>query len=132
VVQSHSEYRKLVSSGTAIADSCNRTSAHLYSRSADCTVSMVKKLQTGQSKIRIPKRARNCSVLQNFRYISWAHPISYSVSNGVLSPRQQRPEKEVDCSPPSCSEIKNELSHTCTPPIQLHDIAGTTLVYCIL
>lgn len=132
MAQSHSECRKLLSSGTGVADSCSRTSVHLYNRSADCTVSVVKKLRTGQSKIRIPKMARNSPVLQNSQTISGPHPISYSISTGVLSPRPQRTGRKAECSPPSCSEIENEWSHTSNPPIQLHDVAGTTLAYCIL
>jgi hypothetical protein len=51
VVQSHSEYRKLLLSGTELSDASTRTIVCLYNRSADSVVIIVTKLRTGQSGI---------------------------------------------------------------------------------
>jgi hypothetical protein len=50
--------------------------------------------------------------------------VTFSTSNGyrgALSLGVKRPEREVDHSPPSSAEVKNEWTYTSAPPI-LHGV----------
>jgi hypothetical protein len=47
---------------------------------------------------------------------SGAHPVSYPVGTGALSPGEHRPGHEADQSPPPSTEIKKEWSYTSTTP----------------
>ena len=51
---------------------------------------------------------------------SRAQRASYSRGTGVFSRVVKRPRREVDHSPPSSAEVKNEWRDTSTPPICLH------------
>lgn len=130
VVQSHNE---CLNCYLAVLQQQIRVPEHTFISTTGARIvqSVQRKNRTGQLKIRIPKRVRNYSVLQNLQTISGSHPTSYSISAGVLLPRPQRPERKADHSPPFCAEIKNEWSLTSTPPIQLQGVAGTALFYCI-
>jgi hypothetical protein len=45
--------------------------------------------------------------------------------SGVLSLGVNRPEREVDHSPPSSADVKNAWSYTSTLPIRLHGVVLT-------
>jgi hypothetical protein len=45
-----------------------------------------------------------------------AHPASYPVGTGALSPGVKRPGREADHLPLSNAEVKNTWSYTSTPP----------------
>jgi hypothetical protein len=64
-----------------------------------------------------PGRARDLPRLQNVQTGSVAHPASYSVGIRVPSQGLSGRGREVDHSPPSSPELKNEWSYTSTPPI---------------
>jgi len=59
-------------------------------------------------RVRIQVKARNFSLLQNFHTESGAHPASYSARTLEL---------DVDRSPLSNAEFRNEWSYTATPHI---------------
>jgi len=46
---------------------------------------------------------------------SGAHPASYQMDNGVLSPGEKWPRHEADNSAPSSAEIRNMWNYTSTP-----------------
>jgi len=50
---------------------------------------------------------------------SGAHPPSYPMDTGTLSPGVKRPGLEADHLPPSSAEVKNRWSYTSTPPYVL-------------
>jgi hypothetical protein len=60
-------------------------------------------------------------LLQNVLKGSGAHPASYSMVTAVLTVAKLLGH-EVNHSPPSTAEVKNEWSYTSTPPICLHDV----------
>ena len=67
------------------------------------------RLQAGQCGVRIPAAARVISLLQNVRTDSRAHQTSYSIIIGVIFPLEvKRPERDVNHSPPSSAEVRNE------------------------
>jgi hypothetical protein len=47
---------------------------------------------------------------------SEAHPASYPMGTGGLSPRVKRPRREVDHSPPTSAEVKITWIHISIPP----------------
>jgi hypothetical protein len=65
--------------------------------------------------VQILAESRNFSLLQNVQTDSEAHPITHSMGIGVLPRGIKRPRREVDHSPPSSAEVKNEWSYTSTP-----------------
>jgi hypothetical protein len=87
-------------------------------------VSLETKLRTGWLSVGIPAEKRGFSLLQNFQTSSGAHPASYSMGTGVVSG-----DSEVDLSPPSSSEVKNEWSYTSTFQECLHDIDRNTFKF---
>jgi len=54
-----------------------------------------------------------------------------AVSPGALPPGAKQPRREVNHSPPSSAEARNERSYTSAPPIRLHgvDEDNFTLVF---
>jgi hypothetical protein len=56
----------------------------------------------------VPGRTKDVSLLHSVQTRSGAHQASYPVSTGALSPEEERPGREVDHSPPSSVEIKND------------------------
>jgi hypothetical protein len=70
----------------------------------------------------MPVLVRDLSLLQNVQTVSGAHRVSYSMSTGVLSPGAKRPGREVNHSPPSSAEVKNEWSYSSSPSIRLHSM----------
>jgi hypothetical protein len=79
-------------------------------------------LRAGRPRFRIPEGARGFCVPQNIRTVSGAHPASYSVGTGFFFLGVNRPWREVDHSPPSTAELKNEWSHTSAPTVCLYDV----------
>jgi hypothetical protein len=45
-----------------------------------------------------------------------AHPASYPMSKGAVSPGIKRPGREADYPPPTSVEVKNMRIYTSTPP----------------
>lgn len=50
-------------------------------------------------------------IIQNVQTHSGVHPVSYSMGTGVPSPAERPPGSDVDLSPPSSAEVKNEWSN---------------------
>jgi hypothetical protein len=59
--------------------------------------------------------------LPSVRIVFGAHPASYPMGIGALSPGVKRPGREPDYSPPSSAEVKNLRTYTSTP-IRLHGV----------
>jgi hypothetical protein len=76
----------------------------------------VTRLGAARSRVLIPARARDCSLLHNFQAGSWAHPARCSF------PGVKQQGREVNHSPPSSAEVKNEWSYTSTLPTCLHGV----------
>jgi hypothetical protein len=53
-------------------------------------------LQAGQTRVRIPKAAKDLSLFQNVQTSSAVNPASYSMGVGVLSPAMNHLGIEVD------------------------------------
>jgi len=77
-------------------------------------VGMVTKLWGVRSEFRIPTGGRAVSLVRNVQPGCEAHPPSYSVSNGTVSPGVKRPRHQADHSSPSRTEVKNEWRYTST------------------
>jgi hypothetical protein len=54
--------------------------------------------------------------LQVVQTCSGAHPPSYPMGTGVLSPGVKRPGRETDHSPPISAEVKQTWAYTAIPP----------------
>jgi hypothetical protein len=62
--------------------------------------------------------------LQNIQTGSGAHPVSLSMCTGVKQLRY-----EVNHSPASSAEVKNEWSYSSNPPVCLHGIQRDTFTF---
>jgi hypothetical protein len=82
----------------------------LVSRCDSGVVGLVTRLRTGRAGTRIPEGPRVYFPLDNVNRGSGAQPHSHSMGTGVLSPR-----REVNRSPLSFADIKNEWNTTSTP-----------------
>jgi hypothetical protein len=67
-------------------------------------------------KFQFPVATRHFSRLQTVQTLGPTHPSIQCVP-AALSPGVKWPGREVDHSPPSNAEVKNEWSYTSTPPI---------------
>ena len=65
--------------------------------------------------------------LQNIQTGSGAHPVSLSKCTGVSFNRGKA--VEVNHSPTSCAQVKNEWSYSSTPPVCLHGIQRDTFTF---
>jgi hypothetical protein len=65
--------------------------------------------------VRVPVRA-SFSLLHVVQIGSGAHPASYLMVAGALSPEVKRLGREADHSPPTSAEVKNTWIYTSTPP----------------
>ena len=75
----------------------------------------------------IPRRGQILiSLLQIIPGSSGARPTSYSMDNEILSLGVKRLECEVDQSPQSSAEVKNEWSLASVPPNCLHAVDRKT------
>jgi hypothetical protein len=86
----------------------------LYSHKCASQESIVNKgtrLWAVWSRVHIPARARDLSLLQNIQTASGAHPPSYSMGTGV-----HWWGYDAYHSPQSSVEVKKEGSYTSTPP----------------
>jgi hypothetical protein len=83
-------------------------------------------LRTGWYDFRIPPVARNRSLPQNVQTDSRAHPGSRHQASfsGV-----KRPGLEVNHSPSSNDEAKNEWIYTSTYPIRFHGVDGKNFTF---
>jgi hypothetical protein len=75
------------------------------------------------SRVQFPTGAGNSSLYHRIQNGSGAHPASYTMVTGVLSPGVKWPWREADHSPPSSAEVKNAWSYTSTRPIRLPGVA---------
>jgi hypothetical protein len=64
-----------------------------------------------------PGRVKNC--LHVVQTVSGAHPDSYQMGNGAVSPEVKRPGREADHSPPASAEVKKMWNHT---SIRVHGV----------
>jgi hypothetical protein len=55
-------------------------------------------------------------LFQCFQTGSGAHPASYPMGTGALSPGVKRPGREADHSPPTSAEVNKTWIYTSTPP----------------
>ena len=69
-----------------------------------------------------PTRSRYFSFHLKSQTGPGAHPASYSVGAEGSSLEVKRQGYEVDQSPPTSVEVKNEWSYTVTPPTCLHGV----------
>jgi hypothetical protein len=94
-------------------------------------------LWAGWSRVRILVGVRDFSLLQNLQIGSGAQPDSCSLGTGVLSQDVKRLWHEVNHSPPSSAEVKNEWSYTsaytrCLPGVERENITFVCKVIVIL
>jgi len=89
----------------------------------------------GRSGVRIPVGARDFSFLQIVR-IGSVHPLPHRRLQfnwyRDYFPVVKRPRPEVNHSPPSSYELKNERSHTSAPPLWLHGVDKGNLNFYLL
>jgi hypothetical protein len=79
-----------------------------------------------------PGRGKRFSVLQNFPDQLWGPPkLQFNGYQGSFL-GVKWPGCEVDHSPPSSAEVKNECNYTSAPPICLHGVGRTTLLVPLL
>jgi hypothetical protein len=72
-----------------------------------------------------PARARNYRLLEGVQTGSGAHPASYPMGTGALSPGVKRPSREAEHSSLFSAEVKNGWSYTSTP--HTSSLGGTEL-----
>lgn len=82
--------------------------------SRDNVLGMVTKPRVVRSEFRIPTGERAVSLVRNVLPGCEAHPPSYSVDMGRVSPRVKRPRRQADHSSPFRTEVKNEWRYTST------------------
>jgi hypothetical protein len=70
-----------------------------------------------------PGRGKNCSILHVVETGTGAHPASYPMGAGTLSPGVKRPGRESDHSPPTTTELKRNSDPYIRSPISLHGAA---------
>jgi hypothetical protein len=58
---------------------------------------------------------------------SGTHPASYSMGTWI-----KQAGREVNHSPPSSVEVKNDWTCTTAPPIRLHDVDRVNFTCCVL
>jgi hypothetical protein len=85
-------------------------------------VSTVTRIQAGRCEVRFSNGTKYIYHLQNLPTESKAHPISYRVRTVCSFPRRNRSGVEIDHSPSSSAEIKNEWSYASTSPVCLHSV----------
>ena len=73
--------------------------------------------RAGRSWVQIPVEA-TFYLLHNVKTGISAHPAPYSVGTG----HHCRPQRDVNHSPQSIAEVRNEWSDTSAPPIGLHGL----------
>lgn len=84
-------------------------------------VSIATRPRVGQSGVRIPVGASDCSVLQGVMTGCGGPPYLFSVGGSVF-PGGKATGREVNQSPPSIAEVKIEWSCTSSSLIHLHDL----------
>jgi hypothetical protein len=65
-------------------------------------------LDDGEVGVRVSVRAKFFSIPRR-PDVSEAHPASYPMGNGALSPGLKRPRREADHPHPTSAEVKNTL-----------------------
>ena len=86
-------------------------------------VCIMTRLQAGRSEVRNPVDTRESFSSPNRPDRPWDRS-SLLLYNGYIGSfmRVMRPESDVDHSPPSCVEVKNEWSYTSIPSIRLQGV----------
>jgi len=85
-------------------------------------VSMVTRLGAGRPGFDSRQRQEFFFLRHRVQTCSGAHPVSYPMGTGDLSPWVERPGREANHSPPHSAEIKNAWSYTSTT-LRLNDVA---------
>jgi hypothetical protein len=80
--------------------------------SRDSVVGMEAKLRGVRSEFRIPTGGRAVSLVRNVQPVCEAHPPSYSMGMGAVSPGVKRSKHQADHSSPSRTEVKNKWRYT--------------------
>jgi hypothetical protein len=80
------------------------------------------------SGVRTQAGARYIFLRQKGPVLHWGPQILLFTGYRCYFPGIKRPGLDVDRSPPSNAEVKNEWSYTSTPPICLYDVDGVTFV----
>jgi hypothetical protein len=70
--------------------------------------------------VRFLAMAGDFSLLHSIKTGFGAHPASYPVGTGALSPEIKRPRHEADHSSPSSAEVKNDGAISPPPPPHTH------------
>jgi hypothetical protein len=88
-----------------------------------CILSTATRLWAGRSRVRIPVKGKDFYFLPPLSKLSrltvgHTQPVVNGYWHSFLG--VWWPGREVDHSPPSSAEVKNEWSHTSTPLIYLH------------
>ena len=80
------------------------------------------KLRVGQPGARIPAEARGFSLAQNRPDRLWGAPSLLLSGHPGSFQGVKRMGRDVNPSPPSSAEVKNEWSYTSTAPTGLHGV----------
>jgi len=81
-------------------------------------------LRAGWSGVRISAVARGFSLPQNVQTGCWTHQASYSVCTGLFPGG-----RDVDHTPPSNAEVRNEWSYTSAPLYAFLEWTGTAFPF---
>jgi hypothetical protein len=76
------------------------------SRDSSVGIELGYRLDDRSSGVRFPAGAGNFSLNHRVQNGSGAHPASYPMVPGALSPEEKQPRREADYSPPSSTELK--------------------------
>jgi hypothetical protein len=90
--------------------------------SQNSVVGMVTKLRSVRFEFRIPTGGRDVSLLRNVQLGCEAHPPSYSMGMGAISPAVKLTRHQADHSSPSRAELKNEWRYNSTFLMCLRDM----------
>lgn len=72
---------------------------------------------------------RNSSLLKTIMTRSRAHPASYSVGSGALSPGVNTSDMRPTTQPASSAKVKNEWGYTSPPPVWPHGICRDNITF---
>jgi hypothetical protein len=86
-------------------------------------------LRAGRSGVRNPVGTRRFSPLHSVETGSGAHLALHSIGTGALAPGVKQSRREIDHSPPSCAEVKNEWCYTFPAPLCFHDVDSENVIF---
>ena len=86
-------------------------------------------LRAGRSGVRNLVGTRRFSTLHSVETGSGDHLTLHSISTGVLAPGVKQSRREIDHSPPSCAEVKNEWCYNFPAPLCFHDVDSENFIF---